>query len=243
MRITLYTFLYNEEEILPYFLKHYSTMVDKIVVYDNKSTDNSIQILKDWKDCEIELREYDTNDQLDELSLLDLKNNCWKDDKSDYIIVCDVDELLYHTNFKEFIKKNSMVDYFTPSGYHMIGDEIPTDYTKQIYDIIQYGTEDVNYGKNILFKRSNVLETYYAPGAHLSSFKGTGRLINCTTDQLKLLHYKWLSPDYVIKKYLHYQERRSEHSKEMGWGIHYELTPDQIVEKYNELKNNSFLII
>jgi hypothetical protein len=244
MGIKLYTFLYNEEEILPYFLKHYSTIVDKIVVYNNYSTDNSIQILKDWKECEIEIIEYDTNDKFDELTLLDLKNNCWKKDKdSEYVIVCDIDELLYHPDLKSFIKKNSMIDYFTPSGYHMIGEEIPTDHTKQIYDIIQNGVEDVNYGKNILFKRNSVEETYYAPGAHLSSFKGTKRLINCQTDQLKLLHYKWLSPEYVTKKYKHYQERMSDHSKERGWGIHYELTDNEIIEKYNNLKEQSIKIV
>ena len=46
MTITLYTLLYNEEHILPYFLKHYSQYVNKIVVHNNQSTDTSIQILK-----------------------------------------------------------------------------------------------------------------------------------------------------------------------------------------------------
>ena len=55
MKITLYTICYNEQEMLPYFLNHYSKMVDKIVVYDNYSTDNSRQILESFKDCEIEI--------------------------------------------------------------------------------------------------------------------------------------------------------------------------------------------
>jgi glycosyltransferase involved in cell wall biosynthesis len=172
MNIIVYTFLYNEQEILPYFLKHYSQYVNKIVVYNNESTDNSIQILNDWKECEIEIRDFSTNNKYDEETLIGLKNHCWKDDDSDYVIVCDMDELLYHPNLKEFIQKQPYTDYFTPTGYHMMSDEIPTDYTKQIYDIIKDGTPDYQYNKNILFKRKNIIETNYTPGAHGSYFKG-----------------------------------------------------------------------
>jgi glycosyltransferase involved in cell wall biosynthesis len=244
MTITLYTFLYNEENILPYFLKHYSQFVNKIVVYNNMSTDSSLEILNNWKDCEIEIRDFSTDNQYDEKTLMQLKNNCWKDNTdSDYIIVCDADELLYHPNILEFIKDRSYIDYYTPSGYHMIGDEIPRDYSKQIYDIIKNGTYDNNYDKNVLFKRKNVLETNYAPGAHLSSFQGTKRLINCTTDEIKLLHYKWLSPEYVIDKHINYKERTSEHSKSKAWGIHYTLSKEKMIEDYNNLKNKSITIV
>jgi glycosyltransferase involved in cell wall biosynthesis len=243
MNITLYTFLYNEEHILPYFLKHYSQYVNKIVVYNNESTDSSLQILNDWKECEIEIRDFNTNNQYDEQSLLDLKNNCWKGDDSDYVIVCDVDELLYHPNLIEFINDQPLTDYYTPRGYHMVGDEIPTDYTKQIYEIIQNGSYDLHYCKDILFKRENVIETNYEPGAHQSNFKGTKGLINCNVEDLKLLHYKWLSPEYVVDKHIHYGQRRSQHSKKRGWGTHYDLSRETILQDFNNLKNKCTKII
>lgn len=243
MNITLYTFLYNEEKILPYFLKHYSQYVNKIIVYNNESTDSSIEILNDWKECEIEIREFNTDNHYDEQTLLNLKNSCWKDCDSDYVIVCDMDELLYHPNLIEFIEKQPYTDYFTTTGYHMIGDEIPTDYTKQIYEIIQNGTPDNQYNKNVLFRRKNITETNYAPGAHSSSFKGTERLINCSVEELKLLHYKWLSPEYVADKHIHYGQRRSQHSINNGWGSHYGLTRDRILHDFNELKNKSTKIV
>ena len=243
MTITVYTFLYNEEDILPYFLKHYSQFVDKIVVYNNMSTDNSIEILNNWKDCEIEIRDFDTNNQYDEGTLMKLKNECWKECESDYVIVCDMDELLYHPDIKNFIQKQSYVDYFTPSGYDMIGDEVPTDYSKQIYEIIQNGTENVGYSKNVLFKRKDVLETNYSAGAHMSSFQGTKRLVNCTTDHLKLLHYKWLSVDYGVGKNTHYNDRTSTHSRNNNWGIHYTFKKEKMVKIYNEIKNKSKKII
>jgi len=243
MTINLYTFLYNEEHILPYFLKHYSQYVNKIVVYNNQSTDNSVKILNDWKECEIEIIEYNTDNHYDEQTLIDLKNNCWKGDDSDYVIVCDVDELLYHPNLGEFIKKQPYVDYFTPTGYHMMGEEIPTDYTKQIYEIIKNGTPDNQYNKNVLFKRENVTDTNYSPGAHGSRFNGTTKLINCEDHDLKLLHYKWLSPEYVADKHIHYGERRSQDTINKGWGVHYGLTRDKILNDFNKLKEQSTVII
>lgn len=243
MNIILYTFLYNEQYILPYFLKHYSQYVNKIVVYNNESTDNSIQILNDWKECEIEIREYNSNNQYDEQSLLNLKNNCWKGDDSDYVIVCDMDELLYHPDLMGFIKKQEMIDYYTPTGYHMLSDEIPTDYTKQIYDIVKDGVPDHQYNKNVLFKRKNIIETNYSPGAHASSFKGSTNLINASPTELKLLHYKWLSPEYVADKHSHYASRTSQHSKVRGWGVHYLVERDRILNDYKDLKNKSIKVI
>jgi hypothetical protein len=76
--------------MLPYFLNHYSKMVDKIVVYDNQSTDNSVEILKSFKGCEIEIRDYNTNNEIQDGTLMMVKNNCWKNDNSDYIIVLDI---------------------------------------------------------------------------------------------------------------------------------------------------------
>ncbi len=245
MTITLYTLMYNEEQILPYFLKHYSKYVNKIVVRNNQSTDNSIQILKNWKDCEIEIIDFTTDNHYDERALTDFRNNCWKDgDNSDYVIVCDMDELLYHPDLISYLKKNNDVDYFTPIGYDMIGNEIPTDYDKQIYEIIKTGVPNPNYNKSILFKRNTIMDTGYGVGAHTSNFIGVNDLnkMNYNND-LKLLHYKWLSSDYVINKHTLYGNRRCEDSIKNKWGVHYTYNTETIINSYNYMKNISKVIV
>ena len=245
MTITLYTLLYNEEHILPYFLKHYSQYVNKIVVRNNQSTDNSIQILKNWKGCEIEIINFNTNNQYDERKLTDLRNNCWKDgSNSDYVIICDMDEILYHPNLIEYLKKNSNIDYFTPIGYDMVGNEIPTNHDKQIYDIINGGVLNSNYNKSILFKRNTIIDAGYSVGAHTSRFRGFKDLSNISNNNdLKLLHYKWLSVDYVINKHTHYSKRRSKDSIKNKWGTHYDHTVETIIKNYNYIKNKSITIV
>lgn len=245
MTITLYTVLYNEQEILPYFLKHYSQYVNKIVVHNNQSNDNSIKILKNWKDCEIEIIDFTTNNTYDERMLTYLRNNVWKDgDNSDYVIVCDVDEFLYHNDLIGYIKKHNTIDYFTPIGYDMVGEEIPTNYNKQIHDIIKTGIPNPNYNKSILFKRKDVIHTGYSVGAHTSSFKGKTPLLKMeNNNDLKLLHYKWLSPKYVINKHTHYGKRRCEDSIKNKWGTHYSFTEEMIMNDYMYIKNKSSIII
>lgn len=244
MKITLYTFCYNEKDILPYFLNHYSKIVDKIVVYDNQSTDSSIDILKSFKGCEIEIRDYLTNNQIQDDILTRTKNNCWKDDNSDYIIVVDIDELLYHPNLREFIESNPDVDYFTPVGYDMVSDGVPTDYTKQLYEIIREGAPSINYSKKVLFKRKYVTETGFGYGAHSANYRGTKPLIQyISKGDLKLLHYKCIDLEYVIAKHKHYDERRSNFNRIMGLGLHYGYSREQITSEFNTLKLNAKQIV
>jgi len=245
MKITLYTICYNEQEMLPYFLNHYSKMVDKIVVYDNQSTDNSRQILESFKDCEIEIIDYDTDNQYSEESQTNLRNNCWKNDTdSNYIIVVDIDEIIYHPKFREFLRNNGTVDCFKPVGYDMIGDDIPTDHNKQIYEIVKTGTLNTMYSKVALFRRKNILETNFTYGSHFSSFTGDKPLmIHESKGDLKLLHYKCLSYEYVVKKHNDYSKRRSEFSKKHGLGFHYDFGRDKILDEFNKLKDSSTQVI
>ena len=52
MKIACYTITYNEELMLPHFIKHYKQFCDKIVVYDNMSTDRTKEIALD-NGCEV----------------------------------------------------------------------------------------------------------------------------------------------------------------------------------------------
>jgi hypothetical protein len=245
MRITLYTICYNEQEMLPYFLNHYSKIVDKIVVYENNSTDDSRKILDSFTGCEIEIIDFDTNNQYSEEKQTDIRNNCWKNDTtSDYIIVVDIDEIIYHPKFREFLRNKRNIDCFKPVGFDMIGDEIPTDSNKQIYEIIKTGTLNTMYSKVALFKRKNVTDSNFTFGSHFSSFKGIKDLVTYQSKgNLKLLHYKCLSYDYVTIKHSNYSKRRSDFSKKNGLGYHYDFGKDKILEEFIKLKDSSTEII
>ena len=59
MKIRVYTVAWNEEKILPHFLRHYARFADRIVVYDNGSNDRTRDII--FAHPQAEFRTYDTD--------------------------------------------------------------------------------------------------------------------------------------------------------------------------------------
>ena len=50
--------------------------------------------------------QYNTNDQIDDNKYLEIKNNCWKKAKTDWVLVCDVDELLNIT-YSDLVREDA----------------------------------------------------------------------------------------------------------------------------------------
>jgi len=64
MKICVITLCYNEEVILPFFIRHYEQVADRIICYDGGSTDRTREIIAA---CPIaELRELNTGGQVDD---------------------------------------------------------------------------------------------------------------------------------------------------------------------------------
>ena len=46
-RIDLYCLCWNDARMLPFFFRHYDPLVERYVIYDNGSTDESLALLKE----------------------------------------------------------------------------------------------------------------------------------------------------------------------------------------------------
>jgi glycosyltransferase involved in cell wall biosynthesis len=116
--VTIFTVAYNEEIMLPFFIKWYRKRFPncRIVVYDNESTDDTVKIALE-NNCEVIT--YCTNNQLSDSKYLEIKNNCWKDATTDWVLVCDVDEML-DINFKNL--ENCKYDIIQGKGFEMCGE-------------------------------------------------------------------------------------------------------------------------
>src|SRR5574338_784266 len=91
--ITVHVIAYNEEKFFPFMIKHYRERFPNchIVLYDNYSTDHTVDIAKYHN---VEVQYMDTNNTINDLKYLEVKNHCWKSAKTDWVLVCDMDELL-----------------------------------------------------------------------------------------------------------------------------------------------------
>jgi hypothetical protein len=242
LNITLYTICYNEEIIIPFFIEHYKKFVNKIVVYDNYSTDNSRKILSSYTDINIIIKDYDSQNQIRDDLYLEIKNNCWKEDNSDFVIICDMDEFIYSENLIDFFNLNSNYDAFIPYGYEMVSDVLPDVKNLNIFSQIGYGVPFTNYSKLCIFKPNKVKEINYEAGCHYNDIIPKNLLIYNQTD-LKLLHYKHLNLNYVINKHLNYKERLSINNIEQNWGVHYTWDELKITEEFTKLIKNKTKII
>jgi glycosyltransferase involved in cell wall biosynthesis len=251
MKVWAYVTVWNEEKMLPYYLRHYSTFCERIIVLDNQSTDNTLRICKQYPI--VEVREYNTNETFNDYVHLDLKHQCINDAKgnADYIIVSDCDEFIVHPNILEWLENNDNAVIF-PAGFQMVSQSFPIE-DNQIYDEIKYGVPDPWYSKPILINPNKVDSFEWIEGCHeidLNSkihgeiyhpvpsnirpigewnghpwgrWKMQFEILNSFNDfPIKLLHYKFMGKDYVEGRYRQYAIRNSEANIKAKLAIHYE---------------------
>ena len=69
--VHVYALCWNEEKILPYFLRHYGRIASKIVIYDNESSDRSVEIIRSYPNTEV--IPYSTDEKIDDFRWLGIK--------------------------------------------------------------------------------------------------------------------------------------------------------------------------
>lgn len=217
-----YAVCWNEEKILPFMLDYYSQFVDNFFIYDNHSTDNSIRILSEQK--KVEVIKFQTDNTFNDIIHTDIKNECWKKSRgrADFVIVCDVDEFLYHPQITDFLSKclEGRYSFFTLKGYNMYASTFPQyNSQKLLVDIIQNGIFDKLFCKSIIFDPHKIIEINYSPGSHVCYPWGIVK--TKVEDELLLLHYKNLGIDYVLGRYAMYRNRLSQINIEKDYGVEY----------------------
>jgi len=236
MRIHVYAVCYNEQTLIPYFLRHYALFADAITIFDNESTDETINIIEAFKKtCTIPITivSYNTNNTFSDTRNLQLKNmtlNLSKG-KDDWIIVVDIDELICHEEIRNVLESLEDFDVIHPQAYHMIGNGIPTT-SGQIYSEITGGVFDSYHSKPCIINTHRINKLSFDAGAHHLE-TGGGQVLNWSENDIKLLHYKWIDVDYVINNYRRNASRLSEENIQRGWGFHYRWDEKQIREEYN----------
>ena len=232
-KIHLYSICYNEQVMLPHFIDHYSSFCDKLFIYDNFSTDLSPDICKN--NAKVEFLNFETGGEIRDDVYLTIKNNVWKRSRgeADFVIVCDVDEFLYHNNLieeiNELIKNN--VTLVKPQGYNMVSELLPTKENNIIVDF-KMGVRSESFDKVIIFNPNKIDEINYQAGSHKCFPVGS---IKYSSTIFKLLHYKYLNLEYLLARYDMFATRLSKFNKINKLGIHYSFSKRKIKNEFNHL--------
>lgn len=181
MRIELYTFTFNDEKMLPYFLKKYD-FVDCMTFIDSGSTDKTIKIINS-----IEKEHYiiETGLKIYDISVLThFKNTIWQETNYDLVLFPDVDEIIPNSYLRSFFEISN-ADIYKCTGYEMVSDRFDLETTKKI--------RSTWYDKIIAFNPK--IKIVFAEGSHSAVFN-EGNVNN----ELSLFHYKYLGLDYLLER-------------------------------------------
>lgn len=210
--LTLYTITYNEELVLPHFIKWYRSRFPncKIVVYDNESTDNTEQIAMD-NNCEVV--NYYTDNKLSDSAYLKIKNNAWKQADTDWVMVVDCDEFVDLTENDLIQLESNKKTIVSAVGFNMCNVEGLTELAD-----IKHGVRAEQYDKSILFNKKYIKEINYEAGCHTCAPKG---VVNYAKGLFNLYHMILINEQFLVDKYKRNADRMSDENKRNKWGHHY----------------------
>ena len=232
MKIACYALAYNEEQILPHFIDHYKKFCDKIVIYDNMSTDNTKELSLDLG-CEV-IQWEAKGGGLSDQSYLDIKSNCYKQDRKEYdwVITVDSDEFITHKDGDDFFIK-SMEEYTTAGvmlpkvkGYNMFSWDHDLS---ESFDKIKEAVPSDSYSKSVVF--NPLLDISWEPGCHVCH-----NINDSKDEQIVLKHYKFINYNYVVRRSSFFGSRLSEDNKQKGHGTHYTWSEEKWLAYYKDLE-------
>lgn len=222
--IEVHIVAYNEQEILPYTLRHYKTFASRIIVHDGGSTDRTRDICNEYG---VDVVDWDTKGQINDELLRILKETCWLGTDADWVIMVDADEFVYFPGGVEATLKaydRQQISAVKCRGFEMESPTYP-DTMGQIYEQVDHGSEaDRWYGKSCLLSPPRIQSIHFTHGAHecIVTTKKGQRIASPRIGHnppVYLLHYHHLgSVERIGKRYDGNKSRFSDQNKKHGWG-------------------------
>lgn len=221
---------FNEAETIHLTIKHYSAFCSRIVIWDNHSTDNTREIAKAMS-CFV--KTFGKPGELSDRAYMELKNECWKknhpgQDRRDWVIVCDADEILKLSKFRSRLATETGKTIFRATGWNVFSHETPVNDWSEITT----GYFEENYNKTVIFDPKAITEINFHIGCHVSRPKGN---IVWSTDELYLFHYRNVGgPQRLIDRHNLYRPRMSEENLQRRWGQHYLVSDEERIREWEE---------
>ncbi len=266
-KIHVYLLCYNEEYIIESILNYYDSFCSKIFLLDNYSTDRSVEIAKNFNNLTI-IKWKKDNKKMDDKKNIHIKINSYKQysrkngqyttEVADWVIVVDMDEVLYHPNILKVLESYSKEGITVPqiTGFDIISEN-KIDHTKSIINQYQYAIRTLGFDKRIIFNPE--FDISYSIGCHprgpgFENMKKTYGYKTSNEHKLALLHYKHIGKRFIdkAKEYSKLIDRKdvekTKNGKYIGIGAHYlnikneNYTVSPFLNKRKKLFYNDFKI-
>jgi glycosyltransferase involved in cell wall biosynthesis len=230
----LYCLCWNEFAMLPYFFRHYDPLVDRYFVFDDGSTDGSLDLLRQHP--KVTVRPVKNDGDSFVAGARAFYNSAWRESRgqADWVLLVNIDEHLYHPKGRDYFRRSLRRGYtvLPAKGYQMVSNSFPSGETP-LYATIKNGVPSSKLSKLCAFRPDAITDIGYTAGRHKAV--PTGNVVAPPHPTLKLLHYKFLGASYVIERYAQLRERMRPGDRERRWGDHYFVDEETLAGKHRSI--------
>ena len=237
MNINVFLLCYNEQVLLPHTIKHYKKYLPscKITIYDNESTDNSVEIAKSFG-CSVV--SWNSNNMINDYKYQEIKNTSWKGVETGWIIMADMDEFLCVTEEELLEEFNNGTTILQIDGFEMAGESQTQELTDIDLQDIKKGFYNWMESKYLCFLREHITEMNYNLGAHMINPVGQ---IKYSSKKYQNKHMNYLGLNFIINKIVE-RYNRSQKMRYENIAVHYTNDIERIRGEYTWLLENASLL-
>lgn len=256
IKIGIVTMAYNEERILPFFLKHYS-YVDRIhVLYETDSTDRTREILEAAPN--VEIQDIHIEGGLVDEEKVKLVNQAIREigmqDEIDWIYVLDPDEFIYpegHEDPRKFLSRQIGDIIFAHmwqvyrhwSDQNLDPAKFPLGQRQHGDPDLYNQTESAHKDKNANSIKPSVIRA----GVPVELLPGNHRIngqVHAGGDIFRGTHWQMADPALAVERRMARKLRISNHNRKLRHGFqHFEVTPEIIDGQCDDHQNDPLLPI
>ena len=251
-KCTLFCHFYNEEWLLPHWIRHHVNLFDDCIMINYASTDSSVDIIRElaphWKIVDSGNKQFDAE-------LCDTEIMKMEEDVQGWKMVLNVTEFLIVDDLKTVLRKieNTKLDMVRFKGYQIndTKEEMRSgfDNTKSIVLQRYHGQADP-WRDRIIHKQRNgsyyIGRHYNTPGLKINSYSKIQHKNIPIYEGLYLFWYRFAPFKEQLPRKIQISSRipQSDIDKGFGWN-HWELNEKKLYERWQqeEAKNTNLLEI